>query len=74
MSNPAPPSRSAWLTELPYGIVIVSTMLGVAYASYAKQPMTRYWLRLAPLIGGVCIASGWRHTHDRAQRVRLIST
>jgi hypothetical protein len=55
-------------------VVFVLTVFGIAYASYAEQPMTTYWLFFAPLIGALCVGSGWRHTHDRERRVQLIAT
>jgi hypothetical protein len=66
--------RGFWLTELPYGAVFILTISGVAYTSYAKQPISTYWQLLAPLIGAVCVGSGWRKAGDRDERLRLIVT
>lgn len=75
----APPSNesrraSLWVRELPFSFVLILTILGVAYTSFSKQPIVGYWEILAPIIGLVCIAYGWRTANDRAERLRLIGT
>ena len=34
---------SIWLRELPYAAVLILTLLGVAYTSFTRRPMTGYW-------------------------------
>ena len=34
------PSASIWLRELPYAAVLILTLLGVAYTSFTRRPMT----------------------------------
>lgn len=68
------PRVSLWIRELPYGLVLILTILGVAYTSYLKEPITGYWEFLAPLIALVCIGAGWRHADDKDARFRLIWT
>jgi hypothetical protein len=68
------PRVSLWIRELPYGLVLILTILGVAYTSYLKQPITTYWEILAPLIAVVCVGAGWRNANDKAARLRLIWT
>lgn len=72
----APPSHhvSLWLRELPFTLVLVLTIGGVAYTSFSRQPIVAYWEILAPLIGLVCISVGWRSTADNRARVRLVVT
>lgn len=65
---------SFWLKELPFSIVLIMTLAGVAYTSFSKQPMTGYWELLAPLIALICIASGWQGAKDYGQRLRLVAT
>jgi hypothetical protein len=65
---------SLWLRELPFSLVLLLTIGGVAYTSFSKQPIILYWEILAPLIGLTCIAIGWRSTADGAARTRLIAT
>jgi hypothetical protein len=68
------PRVSPWVSNLPYGLVLILTILGVAYTSYFKQPIMGYWELLAPVIGLVCIGAGWRSADDRNARLRLICT
>ena len=68
-------SRHAWwLRDMPYALVLILTLFGVAYMSFSRQSLIGYWELLAPVIGLVCIAAGWPHAHDRAARVRLVWT
>jgi hypothetical protein len=75
---PAVPPHSSrahfWLRELPYAAILVLTIFGIAYTSYAKEPIVGYWEFLAPVIGLACIASGWAQAGDRRARLRLIGT
>jgi hypothetical protein len=71
---PYPPHGSLWLRELPYMVVLILTLFGVAYASFSRQSMVGYWEFLAPVIGVLCVIIGWPHAHDRAARLRLIWT
>ena len=63
-----------WRRELPYALVLILTLLGVAYTSYFKQPIMAYWALLAPLIGVICVSAGWRSAQDKDARIRLIWT
>jgi hypothetical protein len=63
-----------WVKELPFSLVLILTVVGVAYTSFSKEPITGYWELLAPLIALVCVASGWQHANDTAARTRLIGT
>jgi hypothetical protein len=49
-------------------------MIGVAYTSFSKQPITGYWEILTPLIALVCVGAGWDGATDNAARMRLIGT
>src|SRR5262245_54392622 len=62
------------LRELPYLVVLVMTMIGVAYTSVSRQPLVVYWEVLALTVGAVCIFSGWKKTQDNDARVRLLWT
>jgi hypothetical protein len=72
----APPPRhvSFWLRELPFVVVLILTLFGVAYASFSRQSMVGYWEFLAPVIGLLCVILGWPHAHDQAERWRLVWT
>ena len=65
-----PPYVSFWVRELPYVVVLILTLFGVAYASFSRQSMVGYWEFLAPVIGILCVIIGWPHAHDQAARVR----
>src|SRR5262249_15482860 len=44
-----------WLRELPYGVVWVLTIFGIAYTSFARRALIDYWEFLAVMIGILCI-------------------
>ncbi len=68
------PHMSFWIRELPFSLVLILTLLGVAYTSFSKQPIMGYWELLAPVIGLVCVGSGWFSANDKNARLRLIGT
>ena len=77
--NPAPnhlqfTPRAFLLREWPYLLVLVLALFGVAYTSFARTPLTTYWIVLAPCIGLICVVSRWRDAESREQRLRLIWT
>jgi hypothetical protein len=63
-----------WLKELPFSLVLILTLIGVAYTSFSKQPITAFWEFLAPLIALVCVATGWHNATDSRARLLLIGT
>ena len=69
-----PPSVSFWIRELPFTLVLILTILGVAYTSFTKQPIISFWELLAPVIGLVCVGAGWPSANDKSTRLRLICT
>ena len=71
---PHPTGGSFLLGELPFVVVLVLTLFGVAYASFSRKPLVGYWEFLAPVIGLLCIVIAWPHAPDRAARVRLVWT
>jgi hypothetical protein len=68
------PRVSFWIRELPFSLVLILTLLGVAYTSFLKQPIMGYWELLAPVIGAVCVGSGWYGANDKNARLQLIFT
>ncbi|MGY3450515.1 LPXTG cell wall anchor domain-containing protein [Bradyrhizobium sp. USDA 4353] len=60
--------------EWPYLAILVLALLGIAYSSYARTPITIYWMVLAPFVGAVCISTRWRGAGTRAEQLRLIQT
>ena len=69
-----PQHHPFWMRELPFSLVLIATVLGVAYTSFSSKPIILYWEALAPAICLVCIISGWQGVPDRAARVRLVVT
>ena len=76
-----PPSKlhklkhvSFWVQELPFTLVLILTLVGVAYTSFSRKPITGYWELLAPLIALICVATGWKASTDKSARVKLIGT
>ena len=69
-----PTNARTWLRELPYGLVLLLTLVGVAYTSITKRPTTGFWEFLVPVTAVVCVWSGWRYAHDRKAQFRLIWT
>jgi hypothetical protein len=74
VSEAVPKPRSFWLRELPFTAVLILTIAGVAYTTFARRPIAGYWEILAPIIGLVCVAAGWQEAGDRTGRLRLIVT
>src|ERR1035441_2404608 len=68
------PHVGFWIRELPFSLVLMLTLLGVAYTSLLKQPIMGYWELLAPVIGLVCVGSGWSGANEKNARLRLICT
>ncbi len=62
------------MKELPYSLVMLLTIIGVAYTSFSKQPIVVYWEILAVVIGAICIGSGWQSADDKDARWRLVRT
>lgn len=65
------PHTSFWIRELPFSLVLLLTLGGVAYTTFSKQRMVIYWEVLAPIIGLVCVWYGWPRAHTK---LRLIGT
>src|ERR1700678_3302444 len=66
--------RGFWIRELPFTIVLILTIAGVAYTSFSKKPIVEYWEILAPIIALVCIGAGWQDAADKPGRLRLVVT
>src|SRR5262245_523417 len=66
------PNTRVWLRELPYAIILVLTLVGVAYTSITRRPTIAYWEFLVPVTAAVCIWSGWHSAHDHKAKIRLI--
>jgi hypothetical protein len=60
--------------QLPYIIVLVLAITGVAYTNVSHQPLAGYWEFLALAIAVVCIVTKWPELDNRHERIRLIWT
>ena len=60
--------------EWPYLLILVLAVFGVAWTSVARQPMTYYWLALAPVIGVICVVTRWHSAKDRQGHMHMIVT
>ena len=75
VAQPHPKAHvSFWVRELPFTLVLILVIAGVAYTSFSKKPIVGYWEILAPIIAVVCIAAGWQEGGDKNGRLRLIVT
>ncbi len=70
----APIHLGFWTRELPFTLVLILTIGGVAYMSFSKRPIVGYWEILAPIIALVCIGAGWQDAGDKSGRLRLVVT
>jgi hypothetical protein len=69
-----PRKTTIWIKELPYSLLLVLTLIGVAYTSLLNKPLVIYWEFLALAIGVMCVVAGWQTRNDTETRLRLFST
>jgi len=61
------------LRELPYVLLLVLAVTGIAYTSLSPDASVAYWRVLAPVFAVVCIASQWsRVPASGGAKVRLV--
>jgi hypothetical protein len=60
--------------QLPYIIVLVLAIVGVAYTNVSHQPLVGYWEFLALAIAAVCIITKWSELDNKQAQFRLIWT
>ena len=65
---------SFWIRELPFTVVLILTIAGVAYTSFSKKPIVILWEILAPIIALICVGAGWQEAADKTGRLRLVVT
>jgi Flp pilus assembly protein TadB len=66
--------RALLKREWPYLLVLALALFGIAYTSFSRSPMGVYWMVLAPLIGVLCVVSGWTEARERDEHIRLLLT
>jgi hypothetical protein len=74
-SGPKSGGALSWLrARLPYLVVLILAIGGVAYTSMTGRPLYGYWEFLAFAIGLACIAIGFRRSADKTERRRILVT
>jgi hypothetical protein len=73
-SSITPRNANFWLYELPFALVLILTVFGVAYTTFSRQPIKGYWELLVPFIVVICTRAGWQNASDGAARRRLVVT
>jgi hypothetical protein len=60
--------------KLPFVVLLVLAIVGVAYTNISQQPLIGYWEFLALATGVVCIVTQWASARDKQARLRLMVT
>jgi len=60
------------LRQLPYIVVLVLAIAGVAYTNISHQPLVGYWEFLTLAMAVVCVVTEWAKVGDRHARWQLI--
>ncbi|PPQ33892.1 hypothetical protein CCS01_13180 [Rhodopila globiformis] len=60
--------------KLPYLVLLVLAIVGIAYTNFSHQPLNGFWEFLTIATGLVCIATAWPRAPDRSARFRLVWT
>jgi len=58
--------------QLPYIVVLVLAISGVAYTNISHQPLAGYWEFLTLAMAAVCVVTEWAKADDRYARRQLI--
>src|SRR5262245_37240896 len=58
--------------QLPYIVVLVLAISGVAYTNISHQPLVGYWEFLTIAVAVVCVVAEWAKADDRRARWQLI--
>ncbi len=62
------------IREAPYLLLIVLSLVGIAWTSVSTRPTTTYWIVLTPIAALICVAAGWRNYESNAERLRMIAS
>jgi hypothetical protein len=60
--------------QLPYIMMLVLAIVGVAYTNISHKPLVGYWEFLVMAMGVVCVVTQWDGAEDRRARLRLVLT
>jgi hypothetical protein len=58
--------------QLPYIVVLVLAISGVAYTNISHQPLVGYWEFLTVAMAVVCVVTEWAKAEDRQARLQVI--
>jgi hypothetical protein len=75
-ADPVDDSRKTGLLQrkLPFVVLLVLAIVGVAYTNISQQPLVGYWEFLALATGVVCVVTQWASARDKQARLRLMIT
>jgi hypothetical protein len=75
-ADPADDSRKAGFLrrKLPFLVLLVMAIVGVAYTAMSGAPLVGYWELLALATGFVCVVTQWASAGDKEARLRLMIT
>jgi hypothetical protein len=72
-SPSGPPSNTSFLRrQLPYIIVLVLAISGVAYTNISHESLVGFWEFLTLAMGVACVATQWAQADDSQARFQLI--
>jgi hypothetical protein len=60
--------------KLPFLVLLVLAIVGVAYNNISRAPLVGYWEFLALATGVVCVVTQWGSARDKQGRLRLMIT
>jgi hypothetical protein len=60
--------------KLPYIVVLMLAVSGVAYTNVSHQPLVGYWEFLALATGVLCVVTEWANAENKQARFRLMWT
>ena len=58
--------------QLPYIVVLVLAIAGVAYTNISHEPLVGYWEFLTLVMAIVCVVTEWGKADDRHAQFQLI--
>ncbi len=66
------PDASLLQRKLPYIVVLVLAVSGVAYSTISNQPLAGYWEFLALAAGVLCVMTQWSNVEGKDARIQLM--
>ncbi len=60
--------------DWPYLSIFVLALIGVAVSAFLDNPLTYFWVALAPAIGALCVFAAWHRQTDQRARLHLLWT